>query len=170
MSLRTDVIDGVQSVWWTHVYDPCIWFGAFGSQEIVPLPQPLLVVQDSAENKITHTDVPLQEGVTVHAAKRGARTVTFSGVITSNGQKEDVLYVADTLEMWLIDTGNAQDMSIFRYYDAVNGNYRWYENVYCRDFSVDYGSRTLHHLPYSFSILVPDGRIHERIGTYVEPP
>lgn len=166
MSLYESVVAGTSAVTWAHTYAPKLWFGAPGTTSLVPLPTPLMTANDQASNVVTYSDVPLMPGVVLHAAKRGARTVSFSGIIYSNiGKAEDVRYVADRLEGYLIETGNVQDMSVFTHYDASSGNYRWYEKVKCTSFSVDWGSRTTLYVPYAFTILVPDGLLHENIGS-----
>lgn len=122
---------------------------------------PLTVCDEGFVTRLRTTEVPLMNGAVVFDARRGPATVSFQGVMHIDPDlytKEDILTRKDDLHTYLIGgTGTPEKFSFYRYYDASTGNHRWYKDCYCQDLQFHWTSRTKVHLPYSFTILVPDG-------------
>jgi hypothetical protein len=158
------------SVGWVHTYNPSIQIG--GAK--LDLPQPLMAREHSFENRITTSIIPLLTGTKVLQATRGALRISFQGTAyinpNANEGVEDLMNKMDTLEYWLMDLGNLTGFTFWSYYDTTSSNYRWYENCFCLDFNVAWGSRTVSFVNYSFSIIVPDGQVKEVISSLEDPP
>ena len=150
-------------------YRPRVQRGAV----IYDLPLPLLESGERFSRKTKTVDVPQQDGVFISETKRGALLVSFSGIITLNNQQDNAraLGVVTSLQTErdrLVEQFiESNDPFIFYRYIAgatIAGNElnaaagtRWYKNCVCEELAFDWTNRTLVQLPYSFTILVPDG-------------
>jgi len=140
---------------WVHVYKPKM---VMGSTEF-DLPVPLKQRNETYTKTVKLIKVPLNDGIIAVGISRGPLTLSFAGEI-SQTSKEAVLYQKEKLLEYFIETN--QQFTLYTYYDATNGNYRWYEN--CIVTNLSFGANQ--HNPasgvlnYAFSVTVPDGKEH----------
>ncbi len=150
---------------WRHTYKPRI---SIGGVVYLP-PTPLMESGESFTKQFKITKVPLQDGVIISGQTVGALTVTFNGIIAENSV-EAILHEKRLLQLYLIET--AQSFTFWRYYDLVRQNFRWYANCVCNNLTFSSNSRDPKSgkLAYSFTLLVPDGKLHETVVTTGETP
>ena len=141
------------------------------------LPLPLRKISERHVRKIKSVQVPLQAGVLVANSLRGAMLVSFAGIIKVNNSQDDtpwtsIIDAKHDLEMWLLE--NDEAFIFYRFIDGetingvelgpANAGTRWYKNCFCSSLNFEFTSSTVYTLPYTFTILVPDG-----IEYYEEP-
>ena len=123
------------------------------------LPQPIRQWSVRAQTRIRSTEIPLRAGSVVGSAVRGSMLIDIQGLI-SKSSHDSVLEEFMDLQDLLLST--VQPFDLYRYYDTINENYIWYDECVCQNLSFDFTHQTVLHLPYSFSVLVPNGltRVH----------
>jgi len=146
------------------------------------LPLPLMQIGERFSRRVRQTVVPLQDGVFATESTRGALLVSLTGtIIVGNPQDSERSGVATgmvtniILEKELLETHLIESNDPFVFYRFVSGatiggsEYNaaagtvFYKDCYCTDLSFDYSNQTVVYLPYSFSLLVPDGVVwHNR--------
>lgn len=149
---------------WVHTYNPRVLIGS----TVLELPRPLQQVEENFANDYKSIKIPLRDGVLVSKVSRGALNVSFSGIISCNTMS-GVLY----RKQKLLDTfmnANGQRFTMYRHYDSVRGNYRWYENCICTALVFSNIVKHKFSLAYSFTIVVPSGYEKELVTTRGESP
>lgn len=138
------------------------------------LPLPMRQTTESFQSRIGVSEVPLQPGTLIRSSTRGAATVMFSGmIVVGNPQDEDrvggmgmvtdIIEEKDRLYEWL--KGTDEPFTFYRYiHNAEVGGTkfshnktRFYRNVLCQDLEFAHSHQTPRVLPYTFSLLVPEG-------------
>lgn len=135
------------------------------------LPLPLRMVRERHTRKVTSAEVPLQDGVLVSNSVLGALQVSFAGLLCVNNPQDDtpitsIMEGKENLEEYLIE-----DDEPFIFYRFIEGatvcgieigpasaGTRWYQDCICTSLTFDFTHQTVVVLPYSFALLVPDGK------------
>lgn len=140
---------------------------------IYDMPLPIAQVSESFTRRVSSTEIPLQAGVLVGTTRRGAAQVQFSGmIVVQNPQDDDradgMVYSTGIektrLTEWLLESD--EPFTFYRYIKgAVIGgtNFhdelgtRFYRNCLCTQLDFAHSNQSNYVLPYSFTLLVPDG-------------
>jgi len=155
---------------YTHIYKPRIQKTTTDYLELDPYYLPLEVRDYSYSNRIAMTQVPLQDGAVVYDVRRGPLTLSIQGKLNGFTSVEDMLVKQDSLHTYLCGgTTTPTSFTFFTYYDATNGNYRWFKGCYSQDLQFHHSSRTKLYLPYSFTVVVPDGIEWEKTDAAATP-
>jgi len=137
------------------------------------LPLPLMEASERYSRKTKVVDVPQQDGAFISETKRGPLVLSFAGIITVGNQQDSgrtigmvasVLAERDRLVEQFMESNTPFVFYRFIAGATIAGNEinsaagtRWYKNCVCEELSFDWSNRTVDHLPYSFTLLVPDG-------------
>lgn len=142
------------------------------------LPMPIMQFSERLANRVTTSEVPLQQGVIPTAKQKDAIQITVSGAITVGNPQDStrtdgytqVGMVSDIeLEKRLMIDALMDQLGPFVFYRYISGALLggvevgdtaktiWYKDCFCLDLSFDRTNRTKRVLPYSFTLLVPDG-------------
>lgn len=138
------------------------------------LPLPLMKIAERAGRTVRKSTVPLQPGVLVSATTRRERILTFNGkIVIDNPQDADrargvvdsITGEKSVMDLWLVE--NDEPFVFYRFIKGAtiggsvvgfnNTQDRWYEGCICTDLTFDWLHSTVRVLPYSFTVLVPDG-------------
>lgn len=139
------------------LYSPRIKRSTSGTLLLHPDYTPLNVVSQQYVNRITSAQIPLQDGAVIFDARRGPVTVSFQGVISNADTPEEMRLRMTTLHTYLIGGKSSPlKFTFYRYFNPGVG-YRYWRNCVCSDLAFDDGSRTVKHMPYSFTIMSEDG-------------
>ena len=132
------------------------------------MPLPITQTDERYGQDMKQIKVPLQNGVIISGVSRGALQVTFNGTISKN-TRSGLLNMKDAMLDMFIKSGGLP-FTFYRYYDAVRGNYRWYENCVCNTLSFSPVHNRIYTEDYSLQITVPSGVEKALIGTTGEAP
>jgi len=125
------------------------------------LPRPIDQLNAQHSNSVETVKVPLVGGVTVTDATRGELNLTLNGVLVTDTHADQLEWKKLMYEELIYNTS---PFTLFTYY---TGNYqRFYINCRCRSLKFDHTTRTVRRLPYTLTILVPDGKEYVA-GTYI---
>ena len=141
------------------LYNPMIFFST--SAAWFDLPQPVESTTEEYSMDIRTVKIPLQDGIRVIDVSRGPLTLSLSGKIVKDTHGE-VLEVQSYMQQML--TRTPESFTFYRYYDGA-GYGIYYANCYCSNLVFTPTTRTVNYLPYTLSILVPDGKERTQ-GTY----
>lgn len=135
---------------------------------VYQLPLPLLSSDERFGQDVRSSKVPLQNGIIVSNIQLQAAEVQFSGVIVVSNPQDR--YRAGAVSGMVTDTWIektrlityllANQLAMTKFYIFSSGTKYWYENCICTSLQFSNSSRTVKHLPYSFTLLVPDGKLH----------
>jgi len=147
-----------------QTYNPQIRKGG----ALYSVPTPLMARAESYDRRIMTEEIPLTDGVSVFDVRRGALILSCDGIMhvdTNAGEgPSDLQETIDTFEALMTGSNTVNGFTFYTHYDNVRGNYRYYPKAICRAFSINHTSRTLVHVPYSFSLLIPGGRAYTLTG------
>lgn len=145
-------------------YAPTVRRGA----TVYQLPLPLLTTGERFGQDVRSTKVPLQNGILVSNTQLQAAEISFSGIIcvgnpqdrnrvgAATGMVTSILTEEDRLISYLFGA----QIPMTKFYRYYTGTKRWYQNCICTSLTFDHSSRTVNYLPYSFSLIVPDGKVY----------
>ncbi len=138
------------------------------------LPLPLKQTNEKHSRINQQVSIPLQAGVLVTDSHRGPLQIAFSGTIVvgnpddaerSEGMVTSIITENALHEEWRIE--NDEPFVFYRFIDGetiggfergpADSGTRWYQGCFCSNLSFSFSSQTIEHLPYSFTLLVPDG-------------
>lgn len=140
------------------------------------LPLPVKQTTETFTKRVGTSEVPLQPGVFVKSLVQGPLTLSFAGLIVvgnpqdadrygSLGMVNNIIEEKDLLVDWLQQNNNSP-FTLYRFVDGatlggtefgLTGQTRFYKDCVCSDLQFAHTNQTTRVLPYSFSILVPDG-------------
>ncbi len=148
----------MSAITWAHTYNPRIVRGA----DVTLLPTPIFTTGETFVKQHKTVKVPLKDGVIISGITRGGLQVSMNGWIVGTS-KEEALAKKSLLQQKLVDSN--QTFTFYRYYDAVGGNYRWYENCVLQELGFDAGSQNPANgvIPYRMTLLVPSGQEKETV-------
>ena len=149
---------------WGFIYNPRVVIGSTHFE----MPQPISTSSERYGNRMTKTEVPLLDGVSISGITRGALSVTFNGIISKNTVGGLIDTKSRMQDIFIGASG--QSFTFYRYYDAGRRNYRWFENCVCESLGFDMESKRKFTLPYQLTIVVPDGKEHQLVTTTGETP
>lgn len=130
------------------------------------LPLPIMQTSEQYGQDVRSTKVPLQNGILISNMQLQALVVSFSGIIcvrnpqdqnrtgAVNGWVTDIL--TEKANLWTYLLG--QQVAMTKFYRYATGTKRWYQNCVCTSLTFEFSNRTVNYLPYSFSLLVPEGK------------
>ena len=137
------------------------------------LPMPLLAMGEAFSRRVRTTEIPLQDGLFATESTRGALQLNFNGSIIVGNQQDNARAIGMVATIMaerdlMIEHLNGSDepFIFYRYIPAATlggveygdtVKTRWYKDCWCTNLSFDFSNRTVVHLPYSFTLLVPDG-------------
>ena len=136
---------------WAWLYRPRIAIGSVS----LDLPLPIMQTDERYSQDMKQVKVPLQNGVILSGVSRGPLQVTFNGTISKN-TLSGVLNMKDAM-LDLLNKASGSPFTLYRYYDAVRGNYRWYADCQCNTISFSPVNNRVYTMDYSFQITVPSG-------------
>jgi len=137
-------------------------------------------IDEQHTREVKTSKVPLQAGVLVSTSTRGSMTITFGGIIVvgnpqdagrtgaATGMVTNIITEKSLMEAWLLESD--EPFTFYRYItgakiysggNAVEYNAgaktRFYKDVFCTALNFSFTNKSREILPYSFTLLVPDG-------------
>lgn len=130
------------------------------------LPLPLMQTTEQFGQDVRSTKVPLQNGILISSMQLQAATISFSGIICVRNPQD--YYRTGVVSGWVTDIEQekanlytyllGQQIAMTRFYRYPTGTKRWYSNPVCTSLTFEHTTRTVLYLPYSFQLLIPEGR------------
>ena len=152
-----------------QTYNPTIRKGA----TVYSVPTPLMAREEAYDRRISTAEIPLTDGVSVFDVRRGALVLSCQGIMHIDPDEgegpSDLQADIDEFEDIMVGSNTTGGFTFYTHYDATLGNYRYYPNALCREFTISHTSRTRVHVPFSFSLLIPGGRAYTRTGEAAPP-
>lgn len=142
------------------------------------LPLPLMQCGESFTKRVATSEIPLQPGVLVGSISRGAATITQSGIIVKGNPQDSARTGHVSGEVTSIEAEKESMIEFFNDSDEPFDFYRYiagaligiseygdtsatrfYQQCVLQSLTFDNSNRTVHHLPYTLTFLVPDGTL-----------
>lgn len=155
-------------------YRPRIVYGEV--QTTYDLPMPVMSTPMRTGRVPTTFEIPLVDGVFLSRSKRGSGQLSLSGIMTVDNPQDTLRaglaagcisnISAEVEIMQQVLLYNALPFYLYRYIAGATlggmefsaaANTRYFQNCVCTELFFDWSNRTVRHLPYSFTVLVPDG-------------
>lgn len=140
----------------SHIYRPTIQIGS----NFYEVPTPLIQCGERYENVVKTAKIPLVDGIVVTNVSGGPMQVSFAGFIHED-TREEMLTEKDNLKSRIC---GQTPFNFYRYYDSANNNYRWYQDSIGINITFDHTHQTVTYVPFTFTILVPDGNEYEQVS------
>jgi len=139
-------------------YNPTIVMTESGAQ--ISVPTPLRQTDVQYTNRISRVSIPQRHGALVTSRFKGGLNVSFAGLIHAASRSA---VIGKTEE--LVDTFQDETQT-FKFYRYFSDEYkRWFADCVVDEFAFHWSALTRLHLPYDFTLFVPDGRENEE-GTF----